>query len=289
MKIIKLKICEKQNGKPVKNVLYEDLGLPRSVVTRAKQYDTGICLNGVRVFTNVRVNTGDELCIEIHEKTGGETFEPMEYDLSVLYEDEDLLVINKPAGMEMYAAKAQQSDCTIANAVTFYLGEGVSMHFVSRLDRGTSGIVMITKNGYMHSEFIKKFHTGDFRREYLAVVVGKLKEKKGNIELPIIRGKGIKREISKNGLYASTDYEVVYENDKYSLVKVAPKTGRTHQIRVHMAAIGNPLVGDFLYGTECDEINRPALHSSELIFKHSVTGKMLDIKCDMPDDMKKLI
>lgn len=289
MKKLSLKITKDMENLTVGTVLRNRMDISRTVVVRAKKSDTGIVLNGERVFTTHKVKEGDILEIELHEKENSASFEAIYHPLDILFEDEDLLIINKEAFMSVYAAKEGQEECTLVNAVTYYLGENSSMHLVSRLDRGTSGIIVLTKSGYAHDILRKQLHTGDFEREYLAVIVGKPSENSGEIELPIARGNGIKRIISEEGVYAKTLYNVISSNDKYSLVHLIPKTGRTHQLRVHMSAIGYPLAGDWLYGEEIDEISRFALHSAVLRMKHPLKNENIEIYCPMPEDMKKLI
>lgn len=289
MRKLSYKIAQASENLSVGAVLRNKMNVSRTVIARAKKSDTGICLNGERVFTTAKVKEGDILTVEILEKENPAFFKPISHPLDILYEDEDLLIINKEAGMSVYADKEGQKECALANAVSYYLGENRSVHLVSRLDRGTSGIIVLAKNGYSHDMLRNQLHTGEFQREYLAVVCNTPEKPFGEIELPIARGNGIKRIISADGVYAKTLYSVLLSNEKYSLIRLIPKTGRTHQLRVHMASIGWPLAGDWLYGKESEDISRCALHSAFLRIKHPFTKEKITVFAPLPSDMKKLI
>jgi len=170
-------------------------------------------------------------------------------------------------------------------------GDVCSFHAVNRLDRGTSGLMAAAKNGYCHSILSSYLHTDKFCRTYLAVVYGKFEQSRGEINAPIGRDLPsiVKRCVCEDGADALTYYEVIDSIGEYSLVRLTPMTGRTHQLRVHMAYIGHPLVGDFLYGKEEEFINRPALHSSKCVFYHPTRRILMEFSAPLPDDMRKIM
>ena len=173
-----------------------------------------------------------------------------------------------------------------------YLGPSAAIHPVNRLDRGTTGLMVVAKSGYIHDQLRRRLHSGDFFRSYLAICVGAPEPPQGTIALPIGRapGSAIRRQIDSAGQSARTDYRLLRVRSGLSLVALMPWTGRTHQIRVHMAAIGCPLAGDWLYGTEDRGlIPRPALHAVRLAFTHPVTGEHLSFTAPLPGDMKLLL
>ena len=173
-----------------------------------------------------------------------------------------------------------------------YLGPGASFHPVNRLDRGTTGLMAVAKTGYMHDRLRRQLHGGGFQRTYLAVCAGRPDPPAGTVDLPIGRapGSAVKRQICPGGQAARTRYRTLRCNGDLTLAALWPQTGRTHQIRVHMAAMGCPLAGDWLYGTEDRAlIPRPALHACRLTLRHPATGALLDVTAPLPADMKRLL
>ena len=211
----------------------------------------------------------------------------MAVPLDILYEDADLLALNKPAGMAVHGGY-DRGEPTVANALAAYLGPDAVFHPVNRLDRGTSGVMLVARSGYVHDRLRRVLHSGDFRRTYLAVACGTGLPPSGTIDLPIARADdGSTRRIPAPGGQPSvTDYTVLAERDGYTLLRVAPRTGRTHQIRVHFAALGHPLLGDALYGGDTALLTRPALHSAAADFAQPVTGQSLHITAPIPHDLR---
>ncbi len=293
MQKISLTIPSDLSGKDVKTVLIKNMGVSSSLVSKVKLRDNGILLNGKRVFTNAIVCKGDFLEFDISDSEPEFTIKQIEYPLDIVFEDDNLIVINKPAPMAVYASDKVEGPCTLANALAAYYKTGeFILHVVNRLDRGTTGLMIVAKNSFAHEKLIKDLHTEKFVREYLAVAVGTPNPTEGKIELPISREPDslIKRRIDEEGAYALTEYKTVSQNKKFSLIRLRLKTGRTHQIRLHLSAIGCPLAGDFLYGAEDkDLISRPALHSHEIWFTHPVTKEELHFTAPLPKDMKSLI
>ena len=290
MRTLTLKIDESLSGQTVHRLLADRLCLSNSLIRRLKLRETGILLNGVRAFTTARVQAGDVLTAEIGD--AGETgVRPMAMPLSIVYEDEDLLVIDKPAGIAVHPARDPE-EITLENALAAYLRPGEIAHPVSRLDRGTTGLMTVAKNGYMHEALRRLLHTDAFFREYRGICVGAPSPESGTIELPIgfAEGSRYQRAVTPGGAPSKTGYETLARCGAVSLLRLVPYTGRTHQLRVHLAAIGHPLVGDWLYGSEePDRIARPALHSYQLSLTHPLTGKRLLLTAPLPPDMEKLL
>ena len=209
--------------------------------------------------------------------------------IDIIFEDDCLLIINKPAGIAVHPSILHYEN-TLSNGVKFYfesIGLKRKIRPVNRLDLNTSGLIVFAKNEYVQESLIQQMQSGIFKKDYIAIVKGHFKEKNGTINLPIARKNNsiIERCVSHDGQEAITDYCVLKEYYDYSVVKCSLKTGRTHQIRVHMSAIGHPLLGDTLYGIPCDWINRQALHSHRISFVHPISQKKLEFICELPNDM----
>ncbi len=216
----------------------------------------------------------------------------MAFPLDVCYEDEDLLIIDKPAGIAVHQSTRDPEELTLENAVCHYLGGNISPHPVSRLDRGTSGLITFAKSGYIHERLRRQMHTDAFFRAYLGVATGRVTPANGTIELPIgmAQGSTYRHAIRQDGQAAKTAYESIAVNERFTLLRLIPQTGRTHQLRLHMAAVGYPLAGDWLYGAEDRAlIGRPALHSHELTLIHPITGVRIALTSEPPEDMRRLI
>lgn len=246
-----------------------------------------IYLNGKNLQENKKLKINDIISVKILEEEPNGLVEHK--GLDIIYEDEDLLVVNKPPFMVTHTAK-DDLDGTLLNYVLGYF-EDISLkrkvRFANRLDRDTSGIVIVAKNSFAHAN-ISKQYKDDVNKKYIAIVKGILDEKEGIIEKPIARAEdGIRREVNLvNGKYAKTSYKVISESENMSLLDVRLFTGKTHQIRVHLSSIGHPIVGDELYGGKCDLINRQALHCYNMKIKKVRTGEDLDLYAKVPDDFK---
>ena len=249
-------------------------GLSVTLVKKAKY--GGIHLNGEVVTVRAEVNLGD--LIEIYaEDNVSEGIPPMDIPLSVLYEDEDILAVDKPTDMPTHPSKGNNLP-TLANAVMGYYGGDFVFRSVNRLDRDTSGIVIIAKNQFSAGALSSAMKKGLWNKKYHALVSGIPTEKSGVIDAPIERVEegNIKRTIREDGKRAITEYSVIEEYEKDCLCELHLLTGRTHQIRVHMAHIGHPLVSDFLYGTPSDK--EYYLRCKEISFPHPRTGETIIIK-----------
>ncbi len=260
------------------------------IITHLKRTSNGILLNGEWGRVRDILHEGDTLTIQLIEDESSDNIVPVNLPLEIVYEDEDLLVVNKAASMPIHPSQGNY-DNTLANAVTYYFkqkGEPFTYRCINRLDRDTTGLLIIAKHMYSASLLSDMVSRKDIHREYLAVATGNV-EKKGTIIAPIGRvdGSTIERHIDEiNGDYACTHYECLKYNNGYSLVSLTLDTGRTHQIRVHMKHIGHPLPGDFLYHPDYSIIQRQALHSHRLSFAHPITGESMSFEAELPEDMK---
>ena len=289
---LELEITRVLSGRTVKSLLRGELGLSSTLISRLKRTETGLTANGTRVFTNAVLHEGDRLVVDLAAAERTANVPPMPMSLDILFEDEHLLVVNKPAPLACIPSSLVPGEPTLAAGLLYHLGEGASLHLVNRLDRGTTGVMAAAKSAYVHNLLRERLHTGDFHRTYLAVCIGVPKPEAGEICLPIARdpSSAVKRRVDPSGKTAETAYRVLEQRSCLTLVELTPRTGRTHQLRVHMAALGCPLAGDWLYGTEDRElIARPALHAARLELTHPVTGEALALEAPLPEDMKKLL
>ena len=293
MRVLHHIVSAREDGKTLKFLLRGELGISSTLLKALKWREGAITLNDESVRVNAVVRTGDKVAVVLEERAARETdVVPLPLPLDVVYEDEDLLVLNKPAGLAMHPMSTDLAAPNLAGALAAYLGAGTVPHFVSRLDKGTSGLLIAAKSGYIHELLRRALHSEALRREYRALAVGRVSPPRGVIDAPIARAEGslVKRCVSSDGLPSYTEYEALSYHGGLTLLRLAPRTGRTHQLRVHMASLGHPLAGDWLYGTEDKAlIARPALHSYELRFTHPLTRETLHFTAPLPEDMEKLI
>ena len=253
-----------------------------------------ILLNGVFVDTRSIAHVGDILTIDFSYPEDNSNIVSQPISLDIVYEDDYLLAVNKPAGLAIHPSILHFDD-SLANGVKYYfdtIGLRKKIRAVNRIDLNTSGLVLFAKNEYIQECLIKQMNSSCFEKTYLAIVFGTLENKQGIINAPIARKENsiIERCVSKNGQIALTHYEVLHEFKNYSLVKCILETGRTHQIRVHMSYIGHPLLGDSLYGkSDHSLINRQALHSYQMNFIHPVSNKKISLETKIPKDIEKLL
>lgn len=270
-------------------------GLPRNFIKAVKFNGGKILLDDVEVTVRKMMQTGDKLTLIPPIETGHDTVISSDLPIEIVYEDRDVLVINKPWNC-VSIPSIQNPDSSIANRVKgYYESQGYAnqvIHIVTRLDRDTSGLMLIAKHRLAHAFLDQGIQEGLVERYYYALSHSQSFEEHGFIEAPIARNPEsiISRIVDPSGQYAKTEYWLQQALDSGSLIRLRLHTGRTHQIRVHMAHIHSPLVGDDLYGGKKDDIlQRQALHCGEIEFPHPFTGEMMRITADLPADMSHWI
>lgn len=289
----RLNLTIPSDGGTVDGWLRRQLGLSGTAVKRARRLEKGILLDSAPAFPNTPAATGQVLSVRVDDGACSGP-EPQEGPLRILWEDEDLLVLDKAAGIPVHPGPGRPGG-TVGNYVAaHYRAGGVTagFHPVNRLDRGTSGLMVVAKHAFAQEKLIPRLHTGSFSRTYLAVCRGTPEPESGWIDAAIGREDGsvLRRTVRPDGAAARTWYETLKNTGGRALVRLVLDTGRTHQIRVHMAYIGHPLLGDFLYGTEDRGlIARAALHAAELSLRQPVTGEFLQFKAPLPEDMRRLL
>lgn len=268
-----------------------------NISTRLKKKlieNKNVLLNGLFVDTRNISHVGDVLTINLSFPEDNSNIIPTQMDLDIIYEDEHLLAINKPSGIAVHPSILHYKN-SLANGIKYYFDTielKKKIRAINRIDLNTSGLVLFAKNEYIQECLIKQMNSSVFEKTYLAIVFGKLTENQGTINFPIARKSNsiIERCISESGQTAITHYKTLKEFENYSLVQCTLETGRTHQIRVHMAHIGNPLLGDTLYSSlKQNLINRQALHSYKMNFIHPISKEKLSLEAPIPYDFKKLI
>ena len=291
---LELTVTPAQAGETVDALLRRGLGLSGTVIRRVKWLEDGILLDGVRVHTNVRAAAGQRLSVRVADGALRSGILPVPGPLDIVYEDGDLLVLNKAPGVTCHPGPGHYCD-TLGNFILYYYKEtGVQAdyHPVHRLDRGTSGLLVVAKHPHAQEILKRRLHTPDFRRIYLAVCDGIPDPPAGVVDAPMGPAPGslMARQVDPAGQWARTHYQVLDTGGGRALVRLELDSGRTHQIRVHMAHLGCPLTGDFLYGREDPAlIPRPALHAAELTLRHPITGACLRWTLPLPPDMGALL
>lgn len=281
-------------GQEVNTLLRKVLGVSGTVLRRVKWLEDGITLDRTRVNVRCRAREGQVLSVRLSDPDGTPQPIPAPGPLDIIYEDEDLVVVNKAAGTLVHPSHGHFDD-TVGNFLMAHYRDNSSaagFHPVHRLDKGTTGLLVAAKHPYAQEKLKDQLHTGNFRRVYLAVCDNVPSPAQGVIDAPIGMADGslVRREVRPDGKPARTRYQILAVYGPRALVELTLDTGRTHQIRVHMAHIGCPLTGDFLYGTEDRAlIGRPALHSARLEIAHPVTAERLNLSCTVPEDMVKCL
>ncbi len=266
--------------------------------TRAQKLigDGYIRVNDRVAKAGLKLNTGDRLTINIPPTPG--SLQPEPIPLNILYEDDDLLVIDKPAGLTVHPAPGHPAH-TLVNAILSYLsslpdtGDWQRPGIVHRLDRDTSGVMLVAKNSAAHQNLTDQFKTRSVVKAYQVLVKGRLTPEDGIIEAPVGRDPRHRQRMAvvaeSRGREARTEYHVIDYIGDYSLLEVRPETGRTHQIRVHLAAIGYPVVGDKIYGVKSPHLSRQFVHASLLGFKLPSTGEYVEFTSDLPPDLAQAL
>lgn len=290
-KICSMHINRSQEHKTIKDILKGELKLSNRIISNLK-YLGKIFVNGEKQNVNFILEEGDIIELFIEEGFS-ENILPQKMELEIIYEDEDILIINKPPNVVMHPTTYNFTN-TLANGVMYYYeSKGIRGKFrpVNRLDKDTSGLVLIAKSQLSHSILSNEIINGEFKKEYIAVVHNPLDIKHDIIDFPIERKEDsiIERVVHPNGKKAVTEYSVICQNNNASVVRINLLTGRTHQIRVHFSYLGHPLYGDELYGAKDELINRQALHCVYLNFFHPIKKEQVSFTSEIPKDIKNLI
>lgn len=284
-------ITEEDAGKTVGTFLLEHEYTPTCIKFLKKAAGL-ITVNGVWEFVNKPLKENDILETVFLDEESSENVPSVEMPLDIVYEDEDILVLNKMANLPIHPTKGYEYTNLANGVVYYYEKQGIPFVFrsVNRIDKDTTGLVIIAKNMLSGSILGESMRNRGIHRTYLAVTEGKLPEK-GTIDLPIGRreGSAVERCIDENGAKAVTHYERLKYKNGHSLAKVSLETGKTHQIRLHMRAIGHPLPADVLYNPNFQVIRRHALHSWKLEFEHPITKEKMYFEQELPEDMKKIL
>ncbi|MGE4548492.1 MAG: RluA family pseudouridine synthase [Intestinibacillus sp.] len=291
MRTIVYTISPSDHGQTVEQYLRRR-GISHALLVQLKRFPDGLLLNGAPVRTIDRLAANTRLEITLRETDTSTHIAPVDLPLFIVYEDEDLFVVDKPAGMPVHPSQGNRENA-LANALAaLYKNRGDPFVFraIGRLDKNTSGLVLLAKNAFSGCLLSQMLQKRIVRREYLAICQGLLPPD-GTIDAPIARSRGstLLREVRKDGDRAVTHFQRLSFCNGLSLARVWLDTGRTHQIRVHMAHIGHPLPGDFLYCPDFSQINRHALHAASLRFPQPITGKPLCFTSPLPEDMVPLI
>ena len=285
MREFELNVTDNFDGRNIKFILKNYFGFSSAMITRLKKGD-GILLNGKKEYVVKEVRSGDLLKITLPDEPS-RNIVPNNIPLDILFEDEDILVVNKPADMPTHPS-VRHFEGTLANAVMYYYRDiPFTFRAVTRLDRDTSGVVVIAKNAVSADFLSKQLKSGEFYKEYVAMCVGVPKVKKGRVDAPIKRAKEgiITRCIAPDGKNAVSDYEVIKECSGMSLIRLMPKTGRTHQLRLHLSHIGTPIFADFLYGKDVPG-ERIRLHCRKVTFLHPFLNRRIELEAPVPQDME---
>jgi len=298
-----LEVGEDDHGRTLREVLRRRLGVSRRLLVKLKAEEMGIVRNGRRAWVSETVSAGDRIELRLPREQS-EDILPQPMDLSIVFEDEHLLVVNKPPGLIVHPTLGHYAG-TLANGVVHYWrerGEIAKFHPVHRLDEHTSGLVVVAKHAYAHQQLAEQMARGEFDKRYLAYVYGCPPQLSGTVDAPIGRSDAEphRRVVRPDGAPSVTHYEV---NEVFpcgaTKLNIRLETGRTHQIRVHMLHIGCPLIGDDLYAGPDPQpaelarkignvIQRQALHASRLVFRHPVKDERLALEAELPEDLREL-
>ncbi len=285
-------VTASEAGRRLRDILRQVMGVSYSAMKSAK-WDGRITVDGIATPVDAFVREGQRIAIRFKDAAPAYTLKPYPIPLTIPYEDEHLYVIDKPAPLASQSS-ANHPDDALENALYAHLSCPADFIYrpVNRLDKGTSGLMIVAKDAHTQHLLQKLLHSDDFARQYLAVVEGHLPAPSGVIDAPIGKedAASIRRLVREDGKPSVTHYEVIKETAARSLVRLRLETGRTHQIRVHMAHLGCPVCGDFLYGTELPELpGRFALHSHELTLNHPLTMEGLHIVSPLPEALSALL
>lgn len=295
-RIIMYPIISKDAGCPISKYLKQQ-GYSSRCLIILKQVPDSILVNGIPAYMNHILQPGDTLTVHVRETGISEKIPPVNLPLDIIYEDEDLIVINKPAGMPIHPSMNNYEN-SLGNALAYYFtkqNKAFVFRCINRLDKDTSGLTVIAKHivsAGILSAMVASKSSSQFIREYLAISRGDVTPVSGIVNAPISRKEGsvLERQVNfEKGEHAITHYRVLETKNGHSLLSLHLETGRTHQIRVHMKYLGYPLIGDYLYNPDTEFISRQALHSYRLAFIHPITHQPLEFTAPLPADMRGVL
>lgn len=285
-------ICGENGIRADKFVADSELGISRSAAVSLIEREL-VLVNGKPVNKKQKLNEGDLVTVTVPDPVPYEA-KAENIPLDIVYEDGDLLVVNKPKGMVVHPA-AGNFDGTLVNALLYHCGSSLSgingvmrPGIVHRIDKDTSGLLIVAKNDYAHSKLAEQIKEHSFTREYEAVVFGNIKDESGTVDAPIGRSQNDRKKMcvtQKNSKNAVTHYSVINRYKGYTHIKCRLETGRTHQIRVHMAYLGHPVAGDLVYGVKNEKVSfeGQCLHAKKIGFIHPKSGEYLEFDSPLPD------
>lgn len=290
--VLEYKIKENDNYINLKDLLKNHFQISDRLLIKLK-HEQKIFVNNTKAYVDMSLNLGDIVYVYVDFIEDNSNIVPNNMPLDIVYEDNTLLVVNKSPGVPIHPSMEHFED-SLSNAIKYYfdtIGLKKKIRPVNRLDKDTSGLVIFAKNEYIQECLIKQMKMKKFIKEYIAICNGTFENLSGTINAPIARKENsiIERCISEVGTPAITHYEVIKNYNNYSVVKCILETGKTHQIRVHMAYIGHPLLGDTLYGFPSPLIKRQALHAYKIAFIHPITKQKLEFTAKIPADFENLI
>lgn len=274
-----------------------DKNLTRATVQRLLE-EKNILVNGVQKKSSYKVKDDDVIEVNIPEVKETK-LEAQDIPVDIIYEDSDIIVVNKPKGLVVHPANGNP-DGTLVNAIMNICKDSLSgiggekrPGIVHRLDKDTSGILIVAKNDKAHLQMSEQIKNREVKKIYIALVKGVISENEATINMPIARSKKDRKKmaVDKDGKEAVTHFKVLKRYDKYTLLEIKIDTGRTHQIRVHMAEIGHPVVGDEVYSNGKNEfgVRGQMLHAKSLDFCHPITGKKMHLEAEIPEYFKKVL
>lgn len=294
---IRLSVGEESSGGRIDKYISENIdGLTRSAVQGLLEKGN-ILVNGKSINKNYKIKSNDDISVEIPEPQVMDAV-PENIPLDIVYEDDDLLVVNKPKGMVVHPAHGNYNS-TLVNALLYHCGESLSgingvirPGIVHRIDKNTSGLLIVAKNDKSHLHLAQQIKEHSFTREYEAVATGYFKEPAGTIDAPIGRHKTDRKKMcvtTENSRNAVTHYSVIKQYGGFAYVRLRLETGRTHQIRVHLSYIGHAVLGDDVYGKPYRDIDGQCLHARKIGFIHPTTGKYMEFTSELPDYFRKVL